>query len=380
MKRLIISIAAFCLVVCASNAQKIHFICFADTNDPKIGSGVKQNVNLMTCFVMQLAAGLNMENDIEPLIVMQGNDCNNRNLHSVIQGFQCSSEDIVIFSYFGHGGRGVNDQSDFPQMCLGSNNQSEFVPLEFVKDALSQKGPKFLIVLGDCCNSYSEYILPKTNTLVTAGPTMLSLRTTNALKKMFMDNYGSVISSGCKKGEYSWVNSIEGGFFTNGLLKGLDEYVNTSNASYTWEELLTNVQGWVVNYSRLALANHGGYIQTPIFAVDHNPNPKGVSRPDSGKSVDLRTTLISICNKFTNASERLNRSEKALHSYFASEESVIDVVGLDQRTIVEHTSASDYLLRLATVEHLANFNIVEQQKNPFGKITYLKIHEIYRED
>lgn len=379
MKKTFLAIATLIIATFVANAQRIHFICFADTNDPKIGMGVRQNVNLMTYFVMQLATGLEMENDIEPLIIMQGSDCNHRNLQKVISGFECSQDDIVIFSYLGHGGRSVEDESEFPQMCLGSNDQSQFVPLEYVKDALSQKGPKFLLVLGDCCNNYSEAILPKANTLVTAGPTRMSLSSSKALKAMFKDNYGSVISAGCKKGEYSWVNSVDGGFFTNGLLRGLDAYVGETRSSYTWEELLNGVRNWVVQYSRIALAYQGGYVQTPIFAISHTRNPKSDKRPDNIPS-DLRLALVSVCSSSSNPNIRLNKCESVLSQYFASEGCIVDVVGLDQRTIVDQASASDYLLRLATVDHLSNFNIIEQKKNSFGKITYLKLHEIYRED
>lgn len=380
MKKIIIAITMLIMATNVVNAQRIHFICFADTNDPKIGTGVKQNVNLMTYFVMQLATGLHMENDIEPLIIMQGVDCNNRNLHKVINGFECSKDDIVIFSYLGHGGRSVDDESEFPQMCLGSSDQSQFVPLEYVKDALSQKGPKFLLVLGDCCNNYSEAILPKANTLVTAGPTRMSLSFSKALEAMFKDNYGSVISAGCKKGEYSWVNSVDGGFFTNGLLRGLDAYVGKSRNSYTWEEFLTGVRDWVVQYSRIALAYQGGYVQTPIFAIEHKRNPKSDKPIVDNIPSDLRSALVSVCSGTSSPNTRLNKVESVLSQYFASEGCIVDVVGLDQMTIVDHTFASDYLLRLATVDHLSNFNIIEQKKNSFGKITYLKLHEIYRED
>jgi hypothetical protein len=57
---------------------------------------------------------------------------------------------------------------------------------------------------------------------------------------------------------------------------------------------------------------------------------------------------------------------------------MIDVVGQDQQTLVNYTTANDYLLRLATVEGLANFTILEEKKDDNGKIVYLKLHEIYK--
>lgn len=378
MKKLLL-ITAICLSSCISVlGQSIHFICFADTNDEKIGKGVSKNVNLMMNFVMTLATGIDMEEHLQPAIVMMGDDCNSENLISIIQEFECSEDDIVIFSYLGHGGRGMKDTSDFPQMCLGSNDQDDFIPLEYVKDAIVQKGPRLCLVLGDCCNNYSSGILPKENVLMVASaPTKLNITQTKGLKKLFLETSGSIMAAGCKKGEYSWVNSAEGGFFTNGLLWEIDSYTSSSRGSYDWNELLKQMRSRVVDFSRRALMFQGGYVQTPIFKVESRTVPK-IPIKDVKINDSIRTALIAVADASKSQEQRINQYQSILSQYFSSSDSMIDIVGQDQHTLVGYTTAYDYLLRLATVDGLANFTILEQKKDENGKIQYLKLHEIYR--
>ena len=143
MKRIILIMVATLLTLTwtSSYGQSLHFICFADTDDVKIGKGVAKDVNLMLDFVMFLSNKIGMEDNLKPAIVMMGKDCNSKNLVSIINQFTCNPDDIVIFYYTGHGTRSFVDKSDFPQMCLTSTSQKDYIPLEYVKDAIEKKAP-----------------------------------------------------------------------------------------------------------------------------------------------------------------------------------------------------------------------------------------------
>ena len=377
MKKLSLIFVILMSAYASMYAQSIHYICFADTNDEKIGRGVSKDVNKMMNFVMTLATSLDMEERLQPAIVMMGKDCNSTNLKSIIKEFTCGPQDIVIFYYSGHGARSVNDKSEFPHMCLGSSNQSNFVPLEYVKDAIVQKGPRLCLVMGDCCNNYSRWVLPKDNILRAASePTRLGPDQTG-LKKLFMETSGSIITSGSQKGEYSWSNSSEGGFFTSGFLRVLDSYTSSSRSTYDWNELLGRVRSKVAEYSKQALANQGNYVQTPIYKVDLK---KASAIPVVNVTIKdgIRTAMMSIADASKAPGQRIGLYKSTLSSFFASSDSMIDIVGQDQQTLVNYTTAGDYLLRLATVSGLANFTILEEKKDSNGKIVYLKLHEIYK--
>ena len=167
MKKALSALTVLLLAV-STYGQNLHFLCFADTDDKKIGKSVKKDVTQMLDFVMTLASDIGIEDNLQPTIVMMGEDCNKKNLLTTIDKFKCAKDDIVIFYYSGHGARAYQDTSEFPQMCLGSTDQKDFVSLEYVKETIEKKGPALTIILGDCCNSYNDSVTPKESVMIAA--------------------------------------------------------------------------------------------------------------------------------------------------------------------------------------------------------------------
>lgn len=366
-----------------ANAQRIQAIIFADTNDSSIGQGVQVNRNNMKLFINELAAGLGMSESLMPIKVYDGYNCTNSNLKQVIKNFSCDSQDIVIFCYFGHGGRSYNDPSEFPQMCLGSNNQADFVPLEDVRDAIVKKGPRFCLVLGDCCNSYASGITKKRNVFNAAGNTNISLGEAETLQKLFMGFKGAIIGAGCKKGEYSWINSKYGGFFTSGFFYEFGNSLKKGDSD--WNKMFTNIQQSVLDLSKRAPGvGDKGYVQTPIFRIDpykktvvDTPKEKRDKVVDKPKIKDgIRSELVALADDKRSATSRINEISSVLRA-FTSDAKII-TVGRDLETTMSVESASEYLNRISTAFRLKNFNIIEKKEKD-SKICYLKIHEIYVE-
>lgn len=384
MKKVLL-ILAFMAMTFTSSAQKIHFICFADTDDATIGKGVSKSLNNMLDFVMTLSEKVDMEDDLMPSVVMMGDDCNSRNLVSVIRNFRCDSKDIVIFCYLGHGVRGVNDGSDFPQICLGSKNVSDFISLEYVKDALVSKGPRLCLVLGDCCNNYhSMAVAPQENVLVAASPVIGYGGSAKGLKKLFLDSTGSIIASASKRGEYAWVNK-SGGFFTNAFLHEMNVYTHATQSSCTWEGLLLRTRDRVVDVSTKALKDKGEYVQTPIYRIERHAKPYEAPEPPPAPKITpvrieqgVRTALMTLADTSLPPGHRVVHYESILKTFFASGQAMVDLVACDMQTLVDYSPASDYLLKLATInDMLTDVRVVEEVKDSDGRLKYLKVQEIY---
>lgn len=380
MKRyllLIIIVLSLCNTI---SAQAVRGIIFADTNDEKIGEGVKVNVRNMTNF-MALVATATGYVDSPPVIVRAGYSCNKQNLLNVLSELECEPDDIVIFAYFGHGARAYTDESEFPQMCLGSNIESNFYPLENVKDLIMQKNPNFCFVMGDCCNSYGSGITTKPSITSAAGASYITRQGESGLKKLFVDNTGYVLSSGSTKGEYSWINSRYGGFYMQGILYTLTEYVNKTRNSYDWSELMPQIKTNVVNYSG-SLGSQ--YLQHPVFLIEKG-NPHSHIDKDKNKKDriipknDFRSALVSVASDNNSDIQRIRESQQVLSNYFESGNVIIDIIGQDGFTIVQQETADEFLLRISTGKNLANFSILEERKNSSGKLTYVMLHEIYME-
>lgn len=379
MKKLALFVALMWVV--ATQAQVMRTIIFSDTNDEKIGQGCASDVSEIAAFGIQLATALGMSSSYEAPIVARGGNCNKDRLMNVLRNFECSEKDIVVFYYSGHGTRSMNEQSEFPQMCLGSNDQSKYVPLDYVRSELRKHNPAFLLILADCCNNPSVYVEDKRDHLferpMSKGPvaTHIPTYTSEVLKKMFLAQKGYVMASGCKKGEFSWT-ATTGGFFTIGFLDEFANYVNMSRNEYKWDVLMQNVHSNVLNRTHRAMQYQNDMTeQHPIWQIQltgHNYNPIQYLVEDG-----IRTALIRLADEQAySPKERLNMMTKVMKNWFA-EDAVVEQSSADGKVVVDHSAVSSYLLHVATTFNLKNFIICEQRKDANGKITYLKLNEIY---
>jgi hypothetical protein len=368
MKKLL-SVFSVLLLSIISYAQNIHFICFADTDDNKIGKSVKKDVNQMLDFVMSLASDIGIEDNLQPAIVMMGEECNKKNLLTTIEEFKCGKDDIVLFYYSGHGIRAYQDTSEFPQMCLGNSDQ-DFISLEYVKEKIERKGPGLSIILADCCNSYDSSVTPKEAVMITARARASDKSSHDeGMRKLFLETRGSIIAASSRKGEVSWGNSYYGGLFTNGFLNEIDLYTSSGKA-FDWQELMWRTRCRVVADSRSSRKYQG--VQTPIYKIEFRNIPS-VIRIEDG----INKALATVADASISQNQRILQYKDILETFFSSNDTMVDIVGRDMKTLVDYTTAEEYLLRVATGERYSGFNVIEEKKDSNGKITYLRLNETH---
>ena len=404
MKRIffIAIISSICSLISAQGT--LRTIIFADSNDDRIGEGVQSNLANIQEEIDIIASSIGMEDrQAAPLIYEQFN-CSPQKLRECIKNFKCGNNDIVLFFYFGHGGRSTQDKSDFPQMCLGKNylnENSQWIPLEDVKNAIMKHNPRFLLIIGDCCNDADQGVSPKWGILTSASASEISNTQKQGMKRLFLDSRGFVIASGSTKGESSWYNNTYpdgGGFFTTAFINELEDY--TSNISNTnWETLMKRVYDKVlkrsqelVNYNPQKFTlQHPQYLPKVTYdgivkknenqnqerQIDNNNN----RLIDNNKQIDnndFQLALIDIVNESRTPSYRINKRPSVL-AHFANSNVWVDIVGRNNKTIVSSERATDFVDRISTAFHLKSFTILDCQRNANGKITSLKIHEIYEQ-
>ena len=368
MKKLL-SVFSVLLLSIISYAQNIHFICIADTDDNKIGKSVKKDVNQMLDFVMSLASDIGMEDNLQPAIVMMGEECNKKNLLTTIEEFKCGKDDIVLFYYSGHGIRAYQDTSEFPQMCLGNSDQ-DYISLEYVKKKIERKGPGLSIILADCCNSYDSSATPKEAVMITARARASDKSSHDeGMRKLFLETRGSIIAASSRKGEVSWGNSYYGGLFTNGFLNEINLYTSSGKA-IDWQELMWRTRCRVVADSRSSRKYQG--VQTPIYKIEFRNIPS-VIRIEDG----INKALATVADASISQNQRILQYKDILETFFSSNDTMVDIVGRDMKTLVDYTTAEEYLLRVATGERYSGFNVIEEKKDSNGKITYLRLNETH---
>ena len=352
--------------------QQLHAILFADTNDPKIGNSVLQDFNQISVEASTIASATHME---LKRYYYKGNDCSNRNLRSVLNGLRTKKDDVVLFYYSGHGARSQYDTSDFPQMCLASNYDSDLYPLENVLKQLNEQPARLKIVIGDCCNSYAEGVTPKE--YAARSVTVLSKEPVNVYNNLFASNQGYLIASGSTKGEFS-LGGADGGYFTLSLLDVLKRYASRG-LSATWENVMSDTHA-----ETFECAKH-----TPVYTVNIKKEeaapvapayqePQNTAVDDGSDEIEKITILTAIANENTSIDTRVKVQDKALAVLFNNPNVKVEVVGSNGMTIVATEKASDFVLRLCTAHNLVNLVEVDKIEDNQGRYAYLKVHEIYK--
>ena len=384
MKKMLLTLLSV-LVAVSSFAQeksrqappKFRTIVFCDTNDEKIGVGEQKNLLHFTDLCSQIAAGIDLMEVAESFV---GNKCSKDYLMKWLKSFKCNSEDLVLFYYMGHGTRSVQDTSMFPQMCLGSNYDEDFVSLEYVKNAIMEKGPRFALIMADCCNNVGMYVTPKNPVLGASGNTVMDgIVESENLKRLFLEQSGCVIASGSRAGEYSWINTDptdtkRAGFFTDAFIEELTEYTKAQRSSCSWDELMRNVQG---NVGSINIQDRKGNIwkQHPVYRVEtskRDPIPD-IDIPDLPT---LKNELERIADDRNDPYERVKGVAEIEKTYFAKD-AMVKIVGRDHATVVGFEPAHQYLSRISTASRLRKISILEQKMDRDGKVTQMTVHEFY---
>lgn len=378
IKKFLLIVIGIFVSICV-NSQTLHAIIFADTNDPSIGVYDKQDYINMTLEVNTIASATGMR---LKKYFYEGSICSPMNLAKTLDNLRTLKDDVIVFYYSGHGVRSINDKSLYPQMCLGSHYEQNFFPLEKVLNAVKSQPARLKIVIGDCCNSVGSGVAAKE--YASKGATILTKKPINTYTNLFMNYEGTIIASGSQKGEnsttVSWKDgSPAGGAFTVCFLTILQNAVS-EGLDANWNEILE-----VTKQTTRDIRQH-----TPIYDVDvssiekphESVSPENMatnSNSEDDEEIDRIQLLTAIGNENNSIEERVQIKDDALAYVFASPNAKVEVVGRNGKTIVSTESAADFMIRLSTTHNLLNLVEIDSKKTETGQYSYLKIHEIYKQ-
>lgn len=212
-------------------------LLIADTNDASIGQSVKTDLYTMKRELELISQYAGMKLDIK---TMESNEVNNSNVVRAVKNLKVGPDDTLIFYFSGHGYRHSTKDTKWPMMHLKGGGLDFY----WVATTLKAKNPRFMMVMTDSCNSYTDRspLMDKT---------FRPIEKANSYRKLFAEARGSIIASASSPGEYAWGSSA-GGAFSLKLLREIRKEAAGANGS--WKNIVKEMNNPI---------GTGKYKQTP---------------------------------------------------------------------------------------------------------------------
>jgi len=219
----------------------LHLVVIANTAITDIGAGCNVDKrNLISEFngvASTLGVGFKK-------YIVEGSSFTKSQTLATLNNLSPGSNDIIVFIYRGHGFRWSNQTETWPQMDLRTNaytrlSQNTTLSLQEAYRLIKSKGARLNIVLADCCNN--DIGINKVNNSPYMQMQSKNIYNAVKLQKLFLETKGDILSCAASPGEYSWVNSSIGGFYTVSFMQALREegsYLN--NGVPNWSDILNS--------------------------------------------------------------------------------------------------------------------------------------------
>ncbi len=378
IKKVILTLFGSLLVNSFLQAQSLIYLGFFDTNDAKIGvnkaAEKRQVFNEMNIVADALSS---YGYSFDPHIV-DGEYCSKESLMEELELTPISSNDVVFFYYGGHGGRSTNDTDPFPQMCLGSSFESDFVPATLVKNIIMKKNPRFAVIISACCNSEDSGISVKSIS-AEAPYTKESDINKEAIKKMFLDQKGYVQVTSSKAGEYSW-SGPEGGVFCLSFWR-LFKDVESGKMAPAWGTLCEAVKKDVVNTD---IKTRDGIVhQEPYYVINGSNSTNTIIDPNrkvttittriNNQTSTLQDDINKLLDHQISTDQRLQMIPSILKNQFKIGAKVT-TVGTDMKTMVDYEDAEVFLRRITLSPYITQVNILSGDGG--GLKASIIVHEV----
>lgn len=254
-----------------STPAKIHFILVANTEDPRIGSSVKKDVNNIYSEIKDVSTFLKL-----PLnyVEVSGSKFGKDNVDAAINSLKPGADDIVIFYYSGHGYS--NDQQSsqlYPQFDLRQSRFDDIyvatLNVSDVYNRIKAKNARLNIIISDCCNSSLGTLKPEGKSFALTTKSLLAWDR-SFCNDLFMKSRGSVLATAAKKGQYAYGNTDVGGYFTSNIVTAMEKYLSKfQSTAPTWDKIIAEAQTTTVSLSLSNICKENTTCrQDPVYNLD----------------------------------------------------------------------------------------------------------------
>lgn len=378
-------------------AKTIHWLTFIDTTDPNVGE-VDQNTRkiLFARWIDIVNASLKEYGYDVNIIDVFGSKTSPENCKNIINDFDCSSEDIVVFYYVGHGTENTGT-SKFPLMMMAQTDVNKFIPHDWVHNKLKANKPRLTVTISMCCNARQGApgrIVPAFS--ANYGNAYIDQAMSESIKKMFLNYKGDIKITSASPAESSWACDSNIGptdFFSLNLLIQFNNILPDKN-SPDWDSMMREVKSSVFEDVRTCEGiqlRFPGTTQTPYWesnltsANRPSPTPPTPPAPTSpnpdDKTImkrDLDRVLSFISSTNVDQQQRISAIEKIKPAF--ADSMAVRIMSQDGNVVVDREVISTFLGRIASSRLLKNVSVVDFNINQNGQISSLRVREVYKKN
>jgi len=262
------------------HSQTIHWIFFIDTTDYQLGN---DNMNgkraLDKHFVSKVNAALGLKGYKNKSYCYMGKDCTSSKCNNVINSLSCTSKDIVVFYYIGHG-RNSNGGGQWPSMEF--TNSKNYLSLNKVHQTIKAKKPQLAFTVGMCCNKVRPQASSQSGLYTQSKKyKIVSKNFAKKLQKLFLSNRGDVIIAAASAGQEAQggcrYENGEIDYFTGALCMIMDSYATSAKQDeLTWSRFMKDITYWTHYYVNNEVKDSNGKAeeQHPHYRVNVVPIKK----------------------------------------------------------------------------------------------------------
>lgn len=296
MNRLL-TLLALLILSTHTEAQTLHFLVFADTEDTRIG--IPTNV---TCiYLKELSTEISIHAELkENFIRVSGQNFTKANLQKTIDNLVVGPKDVVFAYIISHGWN--NMKNEYPMMVFGPKSagiDAGSINLSEIHQKISQKNPRLLIVFGEACNRDRD-TRPSPVRGAAVSPPRFEVNP-EQFRNLFRRSTKSIILCSSKRGQVSTSDMDKGGWFAQSFREMFEEFTSKKHSGEaSWEALLESTRKFT---EKLAYDSGSDEPQSPHYDIQN------INLPTAGKPVVTQTTAL---NTSTSTTGKPSKEDKPL--------------------------------------------------------------------
>ncbi len=224
-------------------STKIYHIAVANTEDDDIGASClkDQGRNVKTFTTLAEYMGLQIITK-----TIDGKEFSRDNIDKAVKALNPSANDIVIFTYSGHGFTIPKENRKFPNLDLRSSPSQSYLDyylnIEDIYNNIRKKGARFNLIISDCCNNDPNSSNAVGSDIAQTRSSGLGWSMENC-RSLFMNTKPmSILMSSADVGEKASGNITFGGFFSYYFKVAMENNFSSFKSNVTWDDIIADAR------------------------------------------------------------------------------------------------------------------------------------------